>query len=97
MSSGPTTPYATVKHGDFKYVGYTGIFNVLDYAACSFPSGLTANFEKDTMANNGEPLSTLDSEVRDKCMCKSITWEVQIINVSQIIQRTFTVCQLVYS
>ncbi len=42
-STGPTTPYASVEHGDFKYVGYTGVFNVLDYAAVSFPTGSSAS------------------------------------------------------
>jgi amidase len=41
--TGPTTPYASVEHGDFKYVGYTGVFNVLDYAAVSFPTGFSAS------------------------------------------------------
>lgn len=41
--TGPTTPYASVEHGDFKYVGYTGVYNVLDYSAVSFPTGFTAS------------------------------------------------------
>src|ERR1700759_5497529 len=64
---GPTTPYATVKHGDFTYVGYTGIFNVLDYSACSFPTGLTVNAEVDTQYHDSEPLSPFDEPVRKKC------------------------------
>jgi len=43
----PTTPYATVPHGGFKYVGYTGIFNVLDYSAVSFPTGIKVDKDLD--------------------------------------------------
>ncbi|KAF2083518.1 fatty-acid amide hydrolase [Saccharata proteae CBS 121410] len=43
----PTTPYATVAHGKFGYVGYTCVFNILDYAAVSFPSGVVADAERD--------------------------------------------------
>ena len=45
----PTTPYASVPHGDFKYVGYTGVFNVVDYSAVSFPSGVVVDKTKDTV------------------------------------------------
>lgn len=45
----PTTPYAAPKHGDFKYVGYTGVFNILDYSAVSFPTGLHANKDLDIL------------------------------------------------
>ncbi|CAK4017654.1 related to general amidase [Lecanosticta acicola] len=35
---GPTTPYAGApKSGEFKHVGYTGVFNILDYSSVSFP------------------------------------------------------------
>ncbi|KIW02020.1 uncharacterized protein PV09_06525 [Verruconis gallopava] len=43
----PTTPYASVEHGDFKYVGYTGVFNILDYSAVSFPTGFTASIDQE--------------------------------------------------
>ncbi|KAF2017663.1 acetamidase [Aaosphaeria arxii CBS 175.79] len=60
----PTTPYATVKHGDFKYVGYTGVYNVVDYSAVSFPCNVTADQEKDQSAVQDQPLSDLDKETR---------------------------------
>lgn len=37
-----------MKHGDFKYVGYTGVYNVVDYSAVSFPSGIAADKAVDT-------------------------------------------------
>ncbi|KAF4554603.1 Acetamidase-like protein 1 [Elsinoe fawcettii] len=59
----PTTPYATVEHGNFKSVGYTGVFNVLDYSASSFPSGLYADEKLDHYQD--EPiLSELDTQTR---------------------------------
>ncbi|KAK3312535.1 amidase [Apodospora peruviana] len=36
----PTTPWAAVENGKFSHVGYTGVFNVLDYSCISFPSGV---------------------------------------------------------
>jgi len=53
----PTTPYATVKHGDFKYVGYTGVYNVVDYSAVSFPTGMYADKSVDTPIANYKALS----------------------------------------
>lgn len=61
----PTTPYTSVKHGDFQYVGYTGIWNVLDYSALSFPTGLVA--DKSLDGPSGESLNELDAQVQSKC------------------------------
>ncbi|KAJ8111195.1 hypothetical protein OPT61_g6159 [Boeremia exigua] len=55
----PTTPYASTKHGDFKYVGYTGVYNVVDYSAVSFPSGVTADKALDTSIADYKALSEL--------------------------------------
>ncbi|KXT01880.1 hypothetical protein AC578_2155 [Pseudocercospora eumusae] len=47
---GPTTPYASApKHGQFTHVGYTCVFNILDYSSVSFPSGVAVDKAKDTM------------------------------------------------
>ncbi|KAF2820221.1 amidase [Ophiobolus disseminans] len=48
----PTTPYASVTHGDFKYVGYTGVYNVVDYSAASFPTGIIVDKAKDQLATD---------------------------------------------
>ncbi|KAI1815973.1 amidase [Poronia punctata] len=61
----PTTPYTSVEHGKFKHVAYTGVFNVLDYAAMSFPTGLRAEKEKDvSLGDSYEPLSDTDKLVQ---------------------------------
>lgn len=62
----PTTPYATVAHGDFEYVGYTGVYNVVDYSAVSFPCEVTADREKD-QPSSFEPLSDICRSVHAKC------------------------------
>ncbi|KAF2277839.1 acetamidase-like protein [Westerdykella ornata] len=61
----PTTPYATVEHGNFKYVGYTGVYNVVDYSAVTFPCGITADKEKDQYPADYVPLSDLCKQVHD--------------------------------
>lgn len=63
----PTTPYASVRNGSFKHLGYTGVYNVLDYAATSFPTGLVADKELDQKASDFTPLSPLDQEVHTDC------------------------------
>lgn len=70
--TGPTTPYASVEHENFKYVGYTGVFNVLDYPAVSFPSGVKAHKEIDK-ASNMQPLSDLCSTIQELCKYPYIT------------------------
>ncbi|KAI4957925.1 hypothetical protein J4E86_005065 [Alternaria arbusti] len=48
----PTTPYSSVAHGDFKYVGYTGVYNVVDYSATSFPCGISVDKALDKYASD---------------------------------------------
>ncbi|KAJ4292734.1 hypothetical protein N0V90_009397 [Kalmusia sp. IMI 367209] len=60
----PTTPYSTVAHGDFSYVGYTGVYNIVDYSAVSFPCGVTADGENDPPSTH-EPLSDYCKKVHE--------------------------------
>ncbi|KAG9946396.1 acetamidase, partial [Aureobasidium melanogenum] len=60
----PTTPFATVEHGKFKHVGYTGVFNILDYSAVSFPSGIEADKQLDKAESGTEPFSQLDAQIQ---------------------------------
>lgn len=64
----PTTPYASVKNGDFRHVAYTGVYNVVDYSAVSFPCGMTADHALDGKSGH-VPLTEADAEVRDLCKC----------------------------
>ncbi|KAL7920605.1 amidase signature domain-containing protein [Trichoderma austrokoningii] len=58
----PTIPFNTVRHGTFKHVGYTGVYNVLDYSAVSFPTGLNVIEGVDVDEPDYAPLS---SDCRD--------------------------------
>ncbi|KAF7595825.1 hypothetical protein BBP40_004637 [Aspergillus hancockii] len=60
----PTTPYSSVEHGKFAYVGYTGVFNVLDYAAVSFPCGVKARKGLDASYQSHKALSDVDSQIQ---------------------------------
>ncbi|KAJ9625620.1 hypothetical protein H2203_004379 [Taxawa tesnikishii (nom. ined.)] len=59
----PATPFATVEHGKFKHVAYTGVFNVLDYAATSFPTGMHVDKALDKKADV-KPLSDTDAQIQ---------------------------------
>lgn len=61
----PTTPYAAPKNGAFKTVSYTGVYNILDYSATSFPTGILADKEKDVYGSNFEAYGS-DDEVAMK-------------------------------
>ncbi|KAF2674562.1 amidase [Microthyrium microscopicum] len=68
----PTTPYAAVEHDYFKYVGYTGVWNVLDYSAVSFPTGLTADHELDANYSSDQSLGKECAEIRELYNAKNI-------------------------
>lgn len=63
----PATPYATTKNGEFRHVGYTGVFNILDYSSVSFPCGVRVDRERDVYMVEGDeffPHNELDSRTR---------------------------------
>ncbi|KAL7626365.1 hypothetical protein AAE478_003137 [Parahypoxylon ruwenzoriense] len=61
----PTTPYSSVENGKFKHVGYTGVYNVLDYACISFPTDVTVDKSVDVALDGAYmPLSDLDKEIQ---------------------------------
>ena len=64
---GPTTPYSGVENGNFAYVGYTGVFNILDYPAVSFPCSVYADQTVDGAYDGNEPLSSVDAQIRNDC------------------------------
>lgn len=51
---GPTTPYATTRNGEFRHVGYTGVFNIVDYTSASFPCGIRVDKGKDGQGEEEE-------------------------------------------
>ncbi|KAH7193681.1 amidase signature domain-containing protein [Fusarium flagelliforme] len=61
----PTTPYSTGKNGSLKHVAYTGVFNVVDYSAVSFPTGVTVDKDGDLLDPSYSPLSPLCKTVSE--------------------------------
>ncbi|KAJ0423035.1 amidase signature domain-containing protein [Aspergillus carlsbadensis] len=68
----PTTPYSTVEHGKFAYVGYTGVFNVLDYPAVSFPCGVVTDKDVDGGYVDHAPLSDTDAQIQGDYSAESV-------------------------
>ncbi|KAF4455355.1 general amidase [Fusarium albosuccineum] len=62
----PTAPFNTARHGHFIYIGYTGVFNILDYCATSFPTGVTVNKLKDQLDQHYQPLSPICKTVNEQ-------------------------------
>ncbi|KKZ60694.1 hypothetical protein EMCG_04621 [[Emmonsia] crescens] len=60
----PTTPFASVEHTLFKHVGYTGVYNILDYSCLSFPCGVHVDAAVDVPAVDENELTKLDGEVQ---------------------------------
>ncbi|EQL03721.1 acetamidase [Ophiocordyceps sinensis CO18] len=52
----PTMAFNTVRNGAFRHVGYTGVFNVLDYSCLSFVTGVAADKNIDTPDAAHQPL-----------------------------------------
>lgn len=44
-----------------------GVYNILDYAAVSFPTGITADKELDQGASQTEALSKVDQQIQNEC------------------------------
>ncbi|KAL2823254.1 amidase signature domain-containing protein [Aspergillus cavernicola] len=68
----PTTPYSSVESGKFAYVGYTGVFNVLDYPAVSFPCGVHTDKDVDVAYANHQPLSDIDGQVQNDYSAEAV-------------------------
>ncbi|KAI1154547.1 amidase [Nemania diffusa] len=63
----PVTPFSSVEHGKFRHVGYTGVYNVLDYAALAFPTGIVVDQAIDVLQDDApQPLSDLDKVIRSE-------------------------------
>lgn len=48
-------------------VGYTGVFNVLDYSSVSFPTGVLGEKEIDVPVEDHEPLSDICKTTHAEC------------------------------
>ncbi|UJO18965.1 Putative amidase [Fulvia fulva] len=80
---GPVTPYAGApRAGEFTHVGYTGVFNILDYTSVSFPSGVKVDKEKDGKGEEGfEALNEVDKTTREQYdpeLCHGLPVSLQV-------------------
>ncbi len=66
----PATPYAGVTHGDFAWVGYTGVWNLMDMPGVILPVD-TANAQRDTSDEyvKAQARNEYDAKVRETCEC----------------------------
>ncbi|KAL1956424.1 hypothetical protein VTO42DRAFT_7310 [Malbranchea cinnamomea] len=62
----PVCPFAAVEHTKFKHVGYTGVYNILDYSCLSFPSKVTVDQAVDVSAAGETPLSEVDGLIQQE-------------------------------
>ncbi|KAI0406649.1 amidase [Xylaria palmicola] len=82
----PVTPFSSVENGKFKHVGYTGVYNVLDYAAMAFPTGMTADRTIDVLQDDApEPLSDLDRVIQSEYNAEAV--HGMPINLQLVAQR----------
>ncbi|KAH8646583.1 acetamidase [Tricladium varicosporioides] len=56
----PVMPHVAVPHRTTRWVGYTKVWNVLDYTAMSFPAGVVSS-SKDPVEETYKPRSDLDA------------------------------------
>lgn len=67
MLTAPTCPFAAVEHTKFKHLGYTGVYNILDYSCVSFPCNVTVDQAVDVHVTKEAPLSEVDALVQQEC------------------------------
>jgi len=58
----PVTPFAASLKGKYKHVGYTGVWNILDYPAATFPV-TRADASVDVKDPDYKPVSELDKDI----------------------------------
>ncbi|KAK8074623.1 amidase [Apiospora hydei] len=70
----PTTPYASVENGKFRHVGYTGVYNVLDQACISFPTGIRvdAALDKALDMSSYQPMSEVDKMIQSEYHAEAV-------------------------
>lgn len=68
----PTMPHVAVPHRSSRWVGYTKIWNFLDYTALSFPVSTVSADSDDPNAGSSESRSELDAWNRNLYDLKSM-------------------------
>lgn len=74
-------------HSDQTLVGYTGVFNVLDYSCVSFPTGILGEKEVDVPLDDHKPLSALCKDTHADCKLAAPAMRpISILTVSQMMR-----------
>lgn len=88
-----TAPYIAARHLNYKHIGYTALFNLLDYSAAVFPSGVVADKDIDVKRTDDLPeLNPLDKATRDDCKLDISEMKDSHVDSLQMIQKKFMVC-----
>jgi len=79
-------------------VAYTGVFNVVDYSAVSFPTGINVDKDVDVLDSSYQPLSPLCKSVNDDCKYPAfiVVMPSWLTNNLQMTLHLCTVYQLVF-
>ena len=68
----PLAPFAAARPGEYRYVGYSSIINLLDYTSCVIPV-TTADKNVDLVDEDFKSLSDRDRRNAELCMCQTIS------------------------
>lgn len=90
----PVCPFAAVEHTKYRHVGYTCVFNILDYACLSFPCNVAADKTVDVprAEDQKRPLSETDELIRKECMFFPHTYIHTYIHLSHVSLPFCSVC-----
>lgn len=69
------------------------MFNILDYSAVSFPSGIEANKELDKAKSGTKLLSQVDAQIQAECEWLMDSRRLHTLTLNQIMQKQFMGCQ----
>lgn len=62
----PVAPSASVRKGEGRYFGYTGVANVLDFTAMTVPMG-KVDKSVDVRDESYQPIGDMDKEIWAQC------------------------------
>ena len=68
------------------------MFNILDYSAVSFPSGIEADKRLDKAESGTKPLSQVDAQIQAECEWLIDSRRQSKLTVNQITQKQFMGC-----
>jgi len=73
------------------------VFNILDYSAVSFPSGIEADKQLDKAESGTKPLSQVDAQIQAECEWLTDSRRLNKLTLDQITQKQCMECLLVCS